>query len=95
MDVKDPLLKATFDDLSAAPRPGKGKLQPDEFDVDAFNVSGVGYPLPFFLPSFVSSFLLWGDGFCCLIVAHLSPHTFMADRSSFQFATVVANDTNI
>ena len=38
MDVQDQLVKATYQDLDLAPRPAAGKLEPDEFDVDAFNV---------------------------------------------------------
>lgn len=38
MDVQDQLVKATYQDLDLAPKPSAGKLEPDEFDVDAYNV---------------------------------------------------------
>lgn len=38
MHVQEPLVKATHEDLDPAPVPSMGKTQPDEFDVDAYNV---------------------------------------------------------
>jgi len=38
MDVQDQLIKCTIEDMDT-PKARKGQLLPDEFDVDAYNVS--------------------------------------------------------